>query len=652
MNVEGIVRNFEHIASAPHGVRRLRELLLHLAVSGRLVPKLFGEGDGDDAISEAMSLKQAYRAKLGLRSGTPARPLRSEELMFDIPHHWKWERLGNVACYVQRGKGPRYDTSGKLRIVSQKCVQWSGFDFTVARHASDDSIANYSQERFLAKGDVLWNSTGTGTVGRLVVYPGEKGQVVVDSHVTIVRLTNFVPEYVWCFLASPIVQQRMLPGQANSMVSGTTNQVELSTSQVLDVSLPCPPIAEQKRIALKVEELMTLCNELESREFERQRQFPVLSRVCHAAFVSKPTQLGLNRIFDEIDTVSAVDFRRTIFELAIQGKLTRQSKSDEPGQRLLSTLEAERRLFAEAHKFRGPAPAPVSSSLVPFSIPSGWSWVRLSTLFNAITDGDHLPPPRANTGVAFLTIGNISSGTLDFAETRFVPDSYYRGLAEFRRPRRGDILYTVVGATYGRPALVDTERPFCVQRHIAILKPAECIELRYLMVLLRSSLVYEQAASGITGTAQPTIPLGALRNFLVPLPPRAEQRRIVDRVDDLVASVDRMAEQQQERDIAAGTIANAFVVSLTGANADKGEGMKAPKTELVSVVKIGKKQDSRTRAPLAALLKNHNGELAAKSLWEQSGLAIDAFYEQLKTEITQGLVAPPVEAEMKIVEEA
>ena len=101
-------------------------------------------------------------------------------------------------------------------------------------------------------------------------------------------------------------------------------------------------------------------------------------------------------------------------------------------------------------------------------------------------------------------------------------------------------LYTVVGATYGRPALVETNRAFCVQRHIAILKPVEAMSLRFLLALLASPLIYDQATRSTTGTAQPTIALRPLRNFLAPIPPLAEQHRIVAKVDALMALCDRL----------------------------------------------------------------------------------------------------------------
>ena len=174
---------------------------------------------------------------------------------------------------------------------------------------------------------------------------------------------------------------------------------------------------------------------------------------------------------------------------------------------------------------------------VPFELPSRWSWVRLASLFRTIADGDHLPPPRASEGVAFLTIGNVTTGRLDFSNCRQVPSDYFTSLPDYRRPAQGDILYTVVGATFGRAAFVDTARQFCVQRHIAILKP--CVEMRsHLLYLLASPEVYAQAQGSTTGAAQPTIPIRSLRRFVVPLPPLAEQHRIVVKLNELMAVCD------------------------------------------------------------------------------------------------------------------
>jgi len=146
----------------------------------------------------------------------------------------------------------------------------------------------------------------------------------------------------------------------------------------------------------------------------------------------------------------------------------------------------------------------------------------------SITDGDHQPPPRSESGVPFLLISNITHGWLDFSNCRWVAHAYFNGLQPTRTPARGDVLYTAVGATYGTPCLVDTDRPFCFQRHIAIIKPdRERILPEYLWWALRSRDVYDQATSGVTGSAQPTVPLRAIRKLRLPLPAITEQRSAV-----------------------------------------------------------------------------------------------------------------------------
>jgi type I restriction enzyme S subunit len=225
--------------------------------------------------------------------------------------------------------------------------------------------------------------------------------------------------------------------------------------------------------------------------------------------------------------------RRLVLELAIQGRLTDRSVNDEPAHVLLERLQRERA------SERGNRSNPPISDNVPFKLPSSWAWARLEQLWKSITDGDHQPPPKCETGIAFLTIGNVSRGTIDFASTRFVGKDYFEGLDPSRVPKRGDLLYTIVGS-FGIPVTVDVETPFCVQRHIAILKPLPSTNVPYLRLLMKSDFVYAQAVAGATGIAQPTVGLGVLRNFLVPVPPVEEQERIVVRVESLMRTLDAL----------------------------------------------------------------------------------------------------------------
>jgi type I restriction enzyme S subunit len=257
--------------------------------------------------------------------------------------------------------------------------------------------------------------------------------------------------------------------------------------------------------------------------------FPTHAR---AALQTLPT---LTTRPDQIKTL-----RQTILNLAVRGKLVEQDPADEPAAELLKRIGGEIAAYSKSERITQTLPASVEASEQEFDLPKGWSWTRLCGLFKVITDGDHQPPPKADHGIAFLTIGNVTTGKLDFEGCRTVPAAYFDALPRYRTPRKGDILYTVVGATYGRPALVETDRPFCVQRHIAIMKPSASMDLRFLLHLLASPMIYDQATKGTTGTAQPTIALRPLRNFVVALPPLAEQHRIVAKVDALMALCDQL----------------------------------------------------------------------------------------------------------------
>jgi type I restriction enzyme S subunit len=235
--------------------------------------------------------------------------------------------------------------------------------------------------------------------------------------------------------------------------------------------------------------------------------------------------------------------RRLVLGLAVTGRLSTRSLSDEPAQLLLERLGKERVAA------RGPSNKTAKPVTGPFALPSTWRWARLDQLWQSITDGDHQPPPKSERGIAFLTIGNVSRGAIDFTSTRFVGEDYFAGLDQLRVPRRGDLLYTVVGS-FGIPVVVDTDRPFCVQRHIAILKPLPSTNVQFLRYLMTSDVVFQQAAAGATGIAQPTVGLGVLRNIEVPVPPLAEQGRIVAKVDGLMRMIDNLeAKQTREREV-------------------------------------------------------------------------------------------------------
>lgn len=255
-------------------------------------------------------------------------------------------------------------------------------------------------------------------------------------------------------------------------------------------------------------------------------------------------------------------FRELVLELAVQGKLTQQLLGDDSVEKLLQMVHAEKvslvndGLLKKAER--------IESFSDNLQLPSQWRYAPLSALCVSVTDGDHLPPPKAETGVPFLVISDVRWGGIEFTGCRRVSEEYYAKLEWIRKPQERDILYTLVGS-FGIPVVVRDSQPFCVQRHIGILRPSKHIELQYLAYALESKLVFRQASLVATGIAQKTVPLAGLRKIVIPVPPLAEQKRIVAKVDELMALCDRLEAQQQERETRHATLARASLARFADA---------------------------------------------------------------------------------------
>jgi type I restriction enzyme M protein len=200
----------------------------------------------------------------------------------------------------------------------------------------------------------------------------------------------------------------------------------------------------------------------------------------------------------------------------------------------LPSLDVQKQIVAEIEGYQNVingAHAVLNNYRPHIPIHSEWPMVQLADVCETITDGDHQPPPKSFEGIPFVTISNIDDNhELDFSKTFFVSEDYYIKLNPSRKPRKGDILYTVTGS-YGIPVLVKSNRRFCFQRHIALIRPALQIDRGFLHHLLASTFVRQQADKTATGVAQKTVSLNSLRKFLIPLPPLATQQQIIAEIE-------------------------------------------------------------------------------------------------------------------------
>ena len=543
MNPERLLAHYEAIADAPDAIARLRRFVLHLAVCGKLVP----QDPNDEPASELLKRIAAEKARLvkarKIRAAKAVDPIRENVLPIELPNNWAWARL----CEIGRLSGGMTPSMNRSDFWGGDVVWLSPKD--IKSDEVDDSELKITRRGLVETGLELYRPGCLFMVARSGilkrVFPVAINRVPAAANQDIKVLVPFL-DGLERYL------QVMFRGLTDFILrelvkTGTTVQ-SLKYSEFEQQAFPLPPLAEQRRIVAKVDELMALCDRLEAAQHAREVTRDKLTAASLARLNTPNPETFRDDARFFLKTLPAFTaradqikkLRQTILNLAVRGKLVPQDPNDEPAEELLNRIAKEIAAYAKTNRINQTQIQPIPDDVLPFAAPNGWKWTRLCALFKVITDGDHQPPPKADEGVAFLTISNVTTGRLDFTGCRFVPKTYFESLAPYRKPAKGDILYTVVGATYGRPALVETDCDFCVQRHIAILKPAQAMNVRFLLTLLASPLIYDQATRSTTGTAQPTIPLRPLRNFLVPIPPLAEQQRIVAKVDELMALCDRL----------------------------------------------------------------------------------------------------------------
>jgi len=558
MKVETFFEQFDQFIKAPDSVARLRELILELGVQGRLVP----QDAHDECARKLLSRIQAETDEL-ISSGQMKRQrsivtAESPDSHSMVPPGWVLTTLGEVAQKITDGthQTPNYIPEG-VPFISVKDFSGGELDFSSTRFISPDEHAQLYKRCDPRRGDILLGRIGT--LGKAVLVDTDIEFSLFVS-VALVRFSHkFIePAFFRLLLNSPRTKlefDRIKIGGATH-----TNKLNLGDMQTISVSLP--PLAEQKRIVAKVNELMALCDRLEAQQQERAIQHTVLARASLARFADAPTPANLSFLFHPSYDIAPADLRKSVLTLAIQGKLIPQEANDEPASMLLNTIAAEKAALIQERKLKA-ARLPASGN-PPFVLPNGWEWAELADLLALVTDGDHQAPPQSEEGVPFLVIGNLNAGTINFKNCKYVPADYYENLDWGRKPIAGDLLYTVTGS-FGIPVPVETEERFCVQRHVAILKRTDSTPRRYLALVLASHFALEYATRIATGIAQKTVPLTGLRRMPIPVPPAREQHRIVSKLEQLMALMDELETQLAESRVKAADLLSAVVAELTRA---------------------------------------------------------------------------------------
>ena len=520
--------------------QQLKNSILQMAVQGKLVP----QDPNDEPASVLLERIRAEKEQL-IKEGkikkerNPSIIFRgadnlpyekvwknepvciADEVPFEIPESWEWVRLKNlVKKEIKRGKSPKYTVSSNIQVFAQKCnVKAGGIDMTLAKYLDDTVFPKYPEEEYMRDSDIIINSTGNGTLGRIGMFHDSdrinENIIVPDSHVTVIRASEFLSaDYIFYVLNyyQPYLEKSC---------SGSTNQTELKPAVISELFVPVPPVNEQIRIINKLIEALNLSKLYGEKEILLQKY---------------------NQDFPE-------QLKKSILQYAIQGKLVPQDPKDEPASVLLERICAEKQKLIAEGKIKKDKHESVIfrrdnshyeklngierciDDEIPFEIPENWSWTRLRTLTSKIGAGSTPTGGRAiyqPTGVKFIRSQNVYNDGLVLNDVAYISEEInQRKSGSIVKPK--DILLNITGGSIGRSALVPDDFDIGnVNQHVMIIRLLTPSIRYWVHAVLISEYIQNMIMSVQVGVSREGLSASKLMDFLIPLPSERESYRIIN----------------------------------------------------------------------------------------------------------------------------
>ncbi len=641
MNSEAFLQHFGHAANAPGGIGRLREMVLHLAFSGKLSVAMPSDEDTDEMLESLEAQQSKFDGKRKKNIDATVTPFH------EIPEHWRWVPLAKIG-YDHGQKIPKRNfTYIDVSSIDNKRGLISSAVQTVTPERAP------SRARKIVKEDtVIYSTVRPYLLNIAVIDKAFEPEPIASTAFAIIHpFDGVISRYIYYYLRSPTFIRYVESAQSGIAYPA------INDKKFFSGLFPLAPLAEQNRIVAKVNALMALCDGLEEKQQERAELRPRLAKAAHERFIETPTLESLKTCFADHGHTSPEELRRTILSLAVRGKLIEQDGRDESVEELLVRVSHEKTIASVRGLIKPTKKLPrVPPEDHADQVPKSWTFERLGNLTLRIGSGS---TPRGGKnayvaeGIPFLRSQNIWNQGIQLEDAVFIPASIHAKMSN-TVVRPGDILLNITGASLGRCASVPHDFPEAnVSQHVSIVRPV-VPELRdFIHLFLISPQGQELIWTRQVGMAREGLSKKVLELFEVPIPPLAEQRRIIAKVHQLMALVESLEVRQTNRSRLAECFAKAAVTALTGTGIDQAEKMKTPKTELVSNVRLRVDPNDTKSAPLSELLAKNNGEMPARTLWQRSQFSddIEAFYQQLRAEVSAGWINKPTgdEATMKVL---
>jgi type I restriction enzyme S subunit len=536
------------------GVKKLRELILELAVRGKLVP----QDPSDEPASELLKKIASEKAKLIsekiIRKQKDLPTISEDELAFEVPKGWVWARLGNVCKKITDGShNPPRDSGEGYPMLSSQNVNYGTIDFSSpSRYVTEEGFISEDLRTNIQPLDVLLNIVAS--IGRTAVVPEDAPKFVLQRSVAVLS-TSLDSYYFSKLLVSPLCLNYY-----NKHAKGTA-QKGIYLGKLSLMPLAIPPINEQHRIVAKVDELMTLCDQLEAQTEASIDAHKTLVEVLLATLTDAKDAdelfeawQRLSQHFDVLFTTQDAisQLKQTILQLAVMGKLVKQDPNDELASKLLERIAAEKQQLIKDGKIKKQKLLPpIKDEEKPFELPHGWDWAKLSVITTGMDSG-WSPACLANSSPSEDVWGVLKTTAVQVMEylefeNKELPEKLKpRPVAEVKT---GDILFTRAGPMnrVGISCLVQNTRPkLMISDKIIRFHPMEIgIYGRFIALCLNAGATaayLEDAKSGMAAS-QVNITQEKLAAAPIPLAPLAQQHRIVTKVDELMALCDSLKER-------------------------------------------------------------------------------------------------------------